>query len=124
MASLGATAGLVATLGRPAAVGVSAYLAGLALAWGSAAGGFALLRRGLARGSRAFTALLLGVFLARLALVALFGLGLLALAPVHVVTGLVSLVGFHFVFAMVEVALLSRSGPRGRLPDGEAPISG
>jgi hypothetical protein len=109
--ALGAAAYRSEPLASPEAL--PAYLAGLALAAGSSLVGFALLRRGLAVGSHAFVALLLGLFLGRVALVGVFGLALYALAPAHLASGLLSLVGYHFVFALVEVALLARSGAAG-----------
>jgi hypothetical protein len=56
---------------------------------------------------------LLGLFLGRVCLVGLFGLALRGLAPHHLASGLLSLVGFHFIFALLEVTLLARSGSAG-----------
>lgn len=100
-----------------------AYAAGVALAAAASVGGFALLRGGSGRSARAFLALLLGVFLGRVALVGVFGLALHALAPAHLATGLVSLVGFHFAFTVIEVVLLARVRPFGG-PGGETPATG
>jgi hypothetical protein len=85
-------------------------VAGLLLAAAGSVGGFLLLSRAAGRESGSFLAWLLGVFLGRVALVASVGLTLYALAPAHLALGLVSLVGFHFLFAVIEVALLARNG--------------
>ena len=116
LAGLGALLG-AATLesGRlGAASDLPAYLAGLIVAAGSAIGGFGLLGRGRDLAPRGFVGLLLGLFLSRVALIGVFGLALHVLAPAHLAAGLLSLVGFHFIFAVVEVALLARTGAAGR----------
>jgi hypothetical protein len=98
----------------PSSGAFAAFAAGLALAVAASVGGVAVLRWGLARSAGAFTALLLGVFLGRVVLVGVFGLVVYALAPAHLATGLLSLVGFHFIFAVTEIAILARSRPAGR----------
>lgn len=115
MAAIGAVLGALAFgSGRLAAGGdLSAYVAGLVLAAGSAIGGFGLLGRGRSLALPRFVGLLLGLFLARVALVGAFGLALYVLAPAHLVSGLLSLVGFHFIFAVVEIVLLARAGAAG-----------
>jgi hypothetical protein len=91
-----------------------AYAAGIVLAAGSSLGGLALLRRRMRSGGRAFAGLLLGLFLGRVALVGAFGLALSVVAPAHLVSGLLSLVGFHFIFAVLEIVLLARTGAAGQ----------
>lgn len=115
IAGAGAVLGAIAfASGRLGAPGdLPAYLAGLAVAAGSSIGGFGLLARGRRLPARSFVGLLLGLFLGRVALVAVFGLALHALAPAHLASGLVALVGFHFIFAVVEVAFLARTGAAG-----------
>jgi hypothetical protein len=115
IAVLGAFAGVLAfDAGRPnGASALPAYLAGLVVAAGSAIGGFGLLGRGRGLAPRRFVGLLLGLFLGRVALIGVFGLALHVLAPAHLAAGLLSLVGFHFIFAVVEVALLARAGAAG-----------
>jgi hypothetical protein len=107
-AAFGALALWTGVLGAPRFL--PAYLAGITLAAASSLVGFALLRRAVVTGSRGFVGLLMGVFLGRVLLVGLFGLVLLAAAPAQLAVGLFSLVGFHFLFAVVEVSLLARSG--------------
>jgi hypothetical protein len=92
---------------------VAPFGAAVLLATGSSLAGAAALMRGMALSSSAFLRLLLGVFLGRVALVALFGIALYSLAPAHLAVGLLSLVGFHFVFAMTEVVLLARKPSAG-----------
>ena len=103
---------------------VAAVAGGLALAAAVSLAG--ALARGRARraGARTFRAVLLGSFLGRLALLGLYGLALLAVAPTHLAAGLVSLAGFHFVFTVLEVASLARMRrARGR-PEGRARTTG
>jgi hypothetical protein len=71
-------------------------------------------------GGRAFVGLLLGLFLARVALVGAFGLALYVVAPAHLASGLLSLVGFHFIFAVFEIVLLARTGATGQGPGQQA----
>jgi hypothetical protein len=86
-----------------------AYLAGLALAAGSSIVGFRLLGRANRLSAHAFVSLLLGLFLGRVTLVGAFGLALNLAAPAHLASGLLSLVGFHFIFAVSEIVLLART---------------
>jgi hypothetical protein len=115
VAAVGAFVGAIALgAGRPGAGSdLPAYLAGLIVAAGSAIGGFGLLGRGRRLAPRRFVGLLLGLFLGRVVLIGVFGLALHVLAPAHLAAGLLSLVGFHFIFAVVEVALLARTGAAG-----------
>lgn len=54
--------------------------------------------------------LLFGIFMGRVGLVLVFGVALYLLDPERLAVGLLSLVGFHFVCALIEVALLVRHG--------------
>lgn len=102
---------------------LSIYAGGLALAAAASLGGFALLRWGIARGSELFLTILLGLFLGRVALIALFGLAIIRFAPAHLAVGLLSLAGFHFIFAVIEITLLARpsrgAGVRTTAPTGQ-----
>ncbi len=100
--------------------GLRAGAAGVVLAAAASLGGFALLRRGIDLPSRAFSMLLVGIFLGRVALVVAFGVALYLLDRERLAVGLLSLVGFHFVYAMIEVSLLIRSGFRGLRPGDPA----
>ncbi len=97
-----------------------AYAGGIVLAAGSSLGGLALLRRRMRSRARAFAGLLLGLFLGRVVLVGAFGLALYVVAPAHLVSGLLSLVGFHFIFAVLEIVLLARTGAAGQGTGQEA----
>lgn len=108
---LGLVGGLVG-LGGVAGKGsaLAPFSAGLLLATGSSLLGFTLLQRHVRSSGSGFTALLMGLFLGRIALAALFGLALYTSAPAHLAMGLLSLAGFHFVLMLLEIVVLARSG--------------
>jgi hypothetical protein len=91
---------------------LAAYSAGLGLAVLSSLAGFALLGRATTRSGHGFAVLLLALFLARVALTGSFGLALFRLAPGVLAVGLLALAGYHFVFMVIEIALIARP-PRG-----------
>ena len=117
MLALGAVAlafGAVVLGGTSAARdALAVWAAAVALAGGSSAAGLALLWRLRLDPRSGFAVALVGLFLGRVGLVGLFGLALLALAPGHLVLGLISFAGFHLLFTVLEIALLVRAPTRG-----------